>query len=55
MKIGGGFILWGFILVLFFRWHAVEQTEGVDVLAWQDVDQELSRMRLDWEDGRADA
>jgi putative membrane protein len=55
MKIGGGFILWGLILVLFFRWHAVEQTEGVDVLAWQDVDQELSRMRLDWEDGRADA
>ncbi|MGH2811761.1 MAG: cytochrome c oxidase assembly protein, partial [Actinomycetota bacterium] len=47
MKIGGGLILWGFIAVLFFRWYALEQTEGIDVLAWRDVDRELNRMKVD--------
>jgi putative membrane protein len=47
MKLGGGLILWGFIAVLFFRWYALEQTEGIDVLAWRDVDRELNRMKVD--------
>jgi putative membrane protein len=32
MKIGGGALLWGFIAVYFFRWFALEDREGVDVL-----------------------
>lgn len=43
MKLGGGFILWGIITVLFFKWYSIEQEEGVDVLAWRDVDRELNR------------
>lgn len=45
MKIGGGFILWGVIAVLFFKWHALEEREGVDVLQWADVERELNRTR----------
>lgn len=46
MKIGGGFILWGVIAVLFFRWHALEEREGVDVLQWRDVEAELNKVSL---------
>ena len=36
MKIVGGFILWGVIAVMFFKWHIEEQrTEGWDSLEWQ--------------------
>lgn len=45
MKIVGGFILWGWIAVLFFRWYDFEKT-GVDALKWQDVDRQLNRMEL---------
>lgn len=38
MKIGGGFILWSIIGVMFFRWHALEESVGMDVLGWHDVD-----------------
>lgn len=43
MKIVGGFVLWGIIAALFFRWYRVEQTEGVDVLAFRNVDRDLNR------------
>lgn len=43
MKIGGGFLLWTVIAVLFFKWHAIEEREGVDLLQWQDVERELNR------------
>jgi putative membrane protein len=38
MKIVGGLILWGYIAVIFFRWHDREQNEGWDALALHDVD-----------------
>ena len=47
MKIVGGLILWGYIAVIFFRWHAREEHEDWDALALRDVDAhvraELSR------------
>lgn len=43
MKIAGGFILWGVIAVLFFKWHALEEREGIDALQWRDVERELNR------------
>lgn len=46
MKIAGGFLLWGVIAALFFKWYAREQKEGVDVLEWQDVDRDLRRTKL---------
>jgi putative membrane protein len=46
MKIIGGFLLWGIIAVLFFKWHALEESEGVDVLEWRDVDHDLNRTEL---------
>jgi putative membrane protein len=46
MKIVGGFILWGVIAVLWFRWWTLEHKEGVDVLAFGDVDRALNRARV---------
>lgn len=43
MKIVGGAVLWTIIAVMFFRWFALEHREGVDVLEWRDVDQQLDR------------
>lgn len=43
MKIGGGFLLWGVILVLFFRWHAAEQ-DGWDALSLRDVEADVRNM-----------
>src|SRR5437867_2384197 len=43
MKLVGGAVLWTIIAVMFFRWYALEHREGVDVLAWRDVDQQLDR------------
>ena len=48
MKIGGGFILWGAITIFFFRWYSLEQSvEGLDLLAWREVDRDLNRVRVD--------
>ena len=41
MKIVGGLILWGFIAVIFFRWHARETRDGWDALALREVEHEL--------------
>ena len=41
MKILGGFVLWGFITVVFFRWHAREERDGWDALAMRNVDAEV--------------
>jgi putative membrane protein len=38
MKIVGGLILWGYIAVIFFRWHDREVREGWDATALRDVD-----------------
>jgi putative membrane protein len=40
MKIAGGLILWGFIAVIFFDWHAREQT-GWDALALRQVERDV--------------
>jgi putative membrane protein len=42
MKIAGGFLLWGIIAVLFFRWARLEE-EGVDDLGVHEVERELNR------------
>jgi len=44
MKLVGGFILWGFIAALFFRWHAQEELGGTDEPVWQDVEREINRI-----------
>lgn len=44
MKLVGGFILWGVIAVLFFRWHRQEELGGTDEPVWQDVERHLSRL-----------
>jgi putative membrane protein len=40
MKIVGGLILWGFIAVIFFNWHAREQT-GWDALALRGIERDV--------------
>jgi putative membrane protein len=41
MKILGGFVLWGFITVIFFRWHAREERDGWDALSMRNVEAEV--------------
>lgn len=41
MKLVGGFILWGFVTTIFFRWHAREERDGWDALALRQVEREL--------------
>ncbi|MBA2317633.1 MAG: cytochrome c oxidase assembly protein [Euzebyales bacterium] len=43
MKIIGGFVLWGVIAVLFFRWQAEEASGGPDMLYWRDLEGDLER------------
>ncbi|MGH2709880.1 MAG: cytochrome c oxidase assembly protein [Actinomycetota bacterium] len=46
MKIVGGFILWGFIAVLFFKWHKQDELTGSEEPVWQDVEREANRMEV---------
>jgi putative membrane protein len=46
MKIVGGFILWGFIAVLFFRWNKQDQLTGSEEPVWQDVERQANRMEV---------
>jgi putative membrane protein len=46
MKIAGGLALWVVIASIFFKWAALEQTDGVDALEWTDLDRTMSRMEL---------
>ena len=41
MKLVGGFILWGFVATIFFRWYAREERDGWDALALRQVEREL--------------
>jgi hypothetical protein len=49
MKVYAGSILWGAIILIFFRWYSREQAQGgppkplPDVLTWDDVEKELKR------------
>jgi putative membrane protein len=40
MKLGGGLILWSFIVVVFFNWHARER-DGWDALAHREVERDV--------------
>jgi hypothetical protein len=46
MKVGGGFLLWGVIAVLFFRWASEENSGGPDALYWKDLEPDVERARL---------
>lgn len=41
MKLVGGAILWAFIAVIFFRWHAQEERDGWDALQLRQVEHEV--------------
>ncbi|HEY2803955.1 MAG TPA: hypothetical protein VGJ67_08575, partial [Actinomycetota bacterium] len=41
MKLVGGAILWTVITVIFFRWHAREERDGMDALSFRDVDRDV--------------
>ncbi len=41
MKLAGGFLLWGFIATIFFRWHADEERSGWDALQLRDVEHDV--------------
>ena len=43
MKVGGTAILWGVIVVVFFRWYAEHQRTGSDTLTWEEVSAEFER------------
>ena len=43
MKVGGTVIIWGVIVVIFFRWYAESERTGHDTLTWSDVEQEFQR------------
>ncbi len=42
MKLAGGAILWGFITVIFFRWHDREEQTGWDPLQLRQVEREVT-------------
>jgi len=47
MKLGGGFLLWSVIAVLFFRWNAREESaDRDDELSWEDFERELQAWDL---------
>lgn len=41
MKLGGGALLWAIITVIFFRWHAEEESGAPDFLYWRDLEDDL--------------
>ncbi|HEX9711788.1 MAG TPA: cytochrome c oxidase assembly protein [Actinomycetota bacterium] len=43
MKLVGGFVLWGFIGVIFFRWAKIERGEGVDMLQMHAVERDVTK------------
>lgn len=46
MKLGGGLLLWAVIAWYFFKWSAMEEREGVDVMAWRSLDRDLARTKI---------
>ncbi|MGH9003459.1 MAG: cytochrome c oxidase assembly protein, partial [Acidimicrobiia bacterium] len=41
MKLGGGFLLWAIITVIFFRWHAEEESADRSARRWRALEREL--------------
>ena len=47
MKLIGGAILWGLIIVMFFKWYRIDRgDDGIDILGYRDVERTLNRMEL---------
>jgi putative membrane protein len=47
MKIGGGLLLWTVIAVIFFKWHADEESGNLDKsVSWDDFEHELKALDL---------
>lgn len=46
MKIGGGLLLWSIIAVIFFKWHAREESGDTPTLSWDDFEHELKAWKL---------
>lgn len=46
MKLGGGLLLWSIITVMFFRWHAREESGQVEEVPWDDFERELQAWDL---------
>ncbi len=46
MKIGGGLLLWSVIAVVFFRWHAKEESDEIDEVEWDDFEHELTALGM---------
>lgn len=46
MKIGGGFILWGFITAVFFRWSKQDELTGSEEPVWQDVERQANKLEV---------
>ena len=46
MKILGGFVLWGVITVIWFRWMNQESRHGDDALAYASTDRDLDRVEI---------
>lgn len=44
MKLLGGFLLWGVIAVLFFKWAGREERTGLDALEWRNVEREVEEL-----------
>jgi putative membrane protein len=45
MKLGGGFLLWAVITVLFFRWHVQEERTEAHARHWRELERELDGTR----------
>ena len=45
MKIGGGFLLWMVIAVLFFKWHSAEEENDKQARHWRALERELDGER----------
>jgi putative membrane protein len=41
MKLGGGAILWGFIIAIWFRWYARDEREGFDSARFMGVERDV--------------
>jgi putative membrane protein len=41
MKLGGGLLLWGFIVAIWFRWYARDTREGFDTVSLSAVERDV--------------
>lgn len=46
MKLGGGLLLWTIIAVVFFKWHAREDSQSHSSVEWEDFERSLTTWDL---------